>query len=362
MWKYNSIIFVFLLTVDHAARASSSSGLRPPPVPLIIDTDIGGGGCMDVDDVGAVCVAHALADLGEADLLAIVVNTAPSDCVGVVSVINQYYGRADMPIGAYKGAGLSGSPTLPYVKELTSGQWNFSRGIRFKSQVPEATVVYRRALAQSQNHSVVISSIGLLTNLQNLLLSGPDEISPLSGLDLVTSKVKLLAVMGGKYPSSAHTNAECNMCGCAWSRGNDALTASEAASYVVKNWPKSIRIQFSGFEIGIQVQSGGTPLSKMPLNNPCRAAYINYEGGPNRSRYSWDPLNTLAAVRGYSGASCRECSNCSGYNTVDPKTGNNAWIPGAASNSTYLILEDAAAAESALDQLLTKPPIHNIDI
>ena len=33
------------------------------PVPLIIDTDIGGGGCKDVDDVAAVCMAHALAGI-----------------------------------------------------------------------------------------------------------------------------------------------------------------------------------------------------------------------------------------------------------------------------------------------------------
>ena len=37
------------------------------PVKLIIDTDIGGGGCNDVDDVVAVCIANALADNGEAE-------------------------------------------------------------------------------------------------------------------------------------------------------------------------------------------------------------------------------------------------------------------------------------------------------
>ena len=34
----------------------------PPPVPLIFDTDMS----IDVDDVGALCVAHALADAGDA--------------------------------------------------------------------------------------------------------------------------------------------------------------------------------------------------------------------------------------------------------------------------------------------------------
>ena len=58
------------------------------PVPLIVDTDIGGGGCQDVDDVAALCMAHALADNGEADLLAVLQNTSPQPCAGVIGVIN----------------------------------------------------------------------------------------------------------------------------------------------------------------------------------------------------------------------------------------------------------------------------------
>eukprot|EP01052_Picozoa_sp_SAG31_P033830 SAG31_NODE_3874_length_3794_cov_2.431818_5_plen_90_part_00 len=41
------------------------SAASAPAVPLIIDTDAG----FDVDDVGAVCVGNALADLGEADII-----------------------------------------------------------------------------------------------------------------------------------------------------------------------------------------------------------------------------------------------------------------------------------------------------
>ena len=63
------------------------------PVKLIIDTDIGGGGCNDVDDVVAVCAAHAMANRGEVELLAIVLNTAPPRCVGAISVLNTFYDR-----------------------------------------------------------------------------------------------------------------------------------------------------------------------------------------------------------------------------------------------------------------------------
>ena len=78
---------------------SPYSALNYGPSKLIIDTDIGGGACRDVDDVLAVCMAHALADRGEADILAIVVDSLPSAGAGVVSVLNRWYGRDYIPLG-----------------------------------------------------------------------------------------------------------------------------------------------------------------------------------------------------------------------------------------------------------------------
>merc|ERR1712000_770280 len=68
-------------------------------VKLIIDTDASG----DCDDVGAICIANALADNGEAELLAVMHNTGIEHGAGAISVLNTYYGRGDVPIGAYKG-------------------------------------------------------------------------------------------------------------------------------------------------------------------------------------------------------------------------------------------------------------------
>ena len=95
------------------------------PVPLIVDTDIGGGSCRDVDDVGAICMANALADNGEVDLLAVVVNTRPVQGVRAVAAINAWYGR-DVPIGAYRPPvpddGLwPHPPILPWIGTLPHG-------------------------------------------------------------------------------------------------------------------------------------------------------------------------------------------------------------------------------------------------
>ena len=69
-------------------------------VPLIIDTDAS----FDVDDIVAICLAHALADLGETNILAIVHNAGIPEGIGAVSnIVNHYFDRDDIVLGAYKG-------------------------------------------------------------------------------------------------------------------------------------------------------------------------------------------------------------------------------------------------------------------
>ena len=100
------------------------------------------------------------------------------------------YGRDDIPIGAYKGTGLTlaGNPPLTYVDSLVR---HFPSPIRDSTQVPDAVEVYRRVLAASPPRSVVIASVGLQTNLELLLRSGPDDHSPLGGRELVKEKVSM---------------------------------------------------------------------------------------------------------------------------------------------------------------------------
>ena len=146
------------------------------PIPLIVDTDLS----TDVDDAGALCVAHALADRGEATLLAILHNSGLAAGVGAISAINHYYRRDDF--------------VDPLVAEFPGPVTN-------SSQVPSALRVYREALKAADDHSVSLVSMGFLTNLLALLRSPPDATSPLSGLELVQRKVRKLTVMGGRFPS-----------------------------------------------------------------------------------------------------------------------------------------------------------------
>eukprot|EP00966_Prymnesium_polylepis_P178214 4126798-Prymnesium_polylepis.1 len=160
---------------------------------------------IDVDDVGAMCVAHALADQGEAEILAVVHDTGLPTGVGAISVINDFYGRPNIPIGAFRGK--DGAPRATHKPEWTNhGRgWyvasllsEFPSRIHDASQVPSALAVYRKTLADAEDNSVTIVAIGFATTLLQLLQSEADEISELSGRYLIAKKLKQLVYMGGR--------------------------------------------------------------------------------------------------------------------------------------------------------------------
>ena len=156
----------------------------------------------DVDDVGAVCLAHALADRGEAHLIAMLHNSGYPEGVGALSVINEYYGR-NVVLGAFKGTFGRQPPPKgggeadwvrgPFIQDLIR---NWQPEVSQASQVSDALHVYRRALVGAADHSVVIAAIGFATNLAALLQSQPDHISPLHGTDLVQRKVRRVVWQG----------------------------------------------------------------------------------------------------------------------------------------------------------------------
>ena len=129
MSKYYKLMFSGLAAINAA------------PVPLIIDTDMG----FDVDDVGAICLANALVDLGEANILAIVHDTGFDKGIGGVSSINNYYGHNDILLGAYKGK-FGQNPNAgkgtqdQYLSDIIN---RYPGPIKKYFDVPTATETYR---------------------------------------------------------------------------------------------------------------------------------------------------------------------------------------------------------------------------
>jgi inosine-uridine nucleoside N-ribohydrolase len=261
-----------------SARASEAA---PVPVDVIYDTDM----ALDVDDVGALALLHALADRGEARLLAIGISESARHDNGVwaapmADVINTYFGRPDIPIGAFRGPHQKTQDTGRYAEKTAKA---FPHDLRSGRDAPEAYKLYRQVLAGRPDRSVTMLSVGFLTNLDALLRSGPDEASPLEGVELVRRKVKEWACMGGRFPASVD-DGEFNL-----------ATYPEATAYVLAHWPTPA--MFSGFEIGARVKTGARLIREQaPASSPVSRAYLEYTGGPDRE--SWDQTAALYAVRG----------------------------------------------------------------
>lgn len=299
---------------------------------IIFDTDM----FEDVDDVGALAMLNEFERRGEAKLAAVVINTNSLWSAYCADAINTYFGHPDVPVGILYPTTMNTSGHDDYVAVCST----FPQDLRSSGSVPTALSIYRRVLAAQPNGSVTIVSVGFLTNLEDLLKSGPDSYSPLSGVELVAAKVKDLHVMGGQFPSSGG-GAEFNF----------ALDPS-AAAYVNDHWPT--RLVFSGFEVGVNVYTGGTLSSTTPANNVVRKSYELYLGCSNCSRPSWDLTSVYHAVRPTDGL-FQEIGN--GSNTVNPGSGSNAWVSSPVKNHFYLRkLKSNEVIATTMEALINRVP------
>ena len=180
------------LPVLFAAALFVAATAHAEPVKVIFDTDMAN----DCDDAGALAVLHALADLGEAEILAVITNRKdPSNAsAAAVDAINTWYGRGEIPIGTDKdgatGAAKRGRPS-EYCAALRDG---FPQDAKPDDAMPDALDVYRETLSRQEDGSVVICSVGALSNLEDLFRAEPG---------LVEAKVRKLCVMGGGFPRTA---------------------------------------------------------------------------------------------------------------------------------------------------------------
>lgn len=233
---------------------------------VILDADIDS----DVDDAEALAMVHKLADLKKVDFLGVIVTSDDPYAAVCTSAINNYYGRPWLPIGVLKNQPKLQSQSR-YTRQVAE---EFPHKLKSHEQAEDATFLYRRLLSQSPDKSVVIITIGHLSNLQNLLQSGPDKFSKLSGKELVNKKVAKWICMGGHYPTGPK---EAN-----FYRPDPGSTV-----YSVREFPRPAI--FAGWEVGHKIITGGAYLkSKLNPRNPVYRAYELYNNFAGRD--SWDQV------------------------------------------------------------------------
>jgi inosine-uridine preferring nucleoside hydrolase len=320
-----ALIFALLLML----AATCTLGAEPVlPVSVIFDTDIQG----DVDDVGAVAVLHALADLGEIEILATGVSAKNPYSPPCLDALNTYFGRPELPLGVLKGPGFFRDSK--YAKEISE---EFPHQLKSAEEAPDAAVVYRKVLAAQEDNSVVMISVGPLTNMSNLLATGSDEYSKLSGKELVRRKVSVWVCMGGEIPQGREANIF-----------HDAAASQNA----VRNWPTPI--VFSEFEIGRRVKTGGA-LAGLPLTSPVRRSYQLYNG--IKPHFSWDQTAVLYAARGLDGGLDDHWDLVTEGCMEIAEDGSNTWRSSPDSDHSYLAEKGPPSAVAAIiEGLMAKLP------
>lgn len=224
---------------------------------IILETDI----TLDVDDVGAMAVLHALADEGEVDILAIMYNEVHKSGTKSIFAINQWYGRPNVPIGYFVGE-LKNPDSSRYLDEV-------GRLAKDPPMAKSALELYQEILSANEDQSITIISIGFLNNLAELLKKSES---------LIAKKVLRLIVMAGRYRDSFNLHR------------HDLGTT---AAYVIENWPTKLVLTDYGVEA-----TTGAKLAATSIENPVRLAYYLQFRERFQDKASWDQAAVLYAIRG----------------------------------------------------------------
>lgn len=271
-------IFIFFCIVF----MFGSFAAKQQPIPVIFDTDI----APDYDDVGAMALLHAFADMGEIKILATISCNTFETTAPTLSVLNTYFNKPDIPVGITK-------TSLP--NQICSQQWaqaivaKYPHAIQSNYDAEDAVKLYRKILASQPDNSVTIITVGFFTNLAHILQSQPDEFSNLDGKSLVTKKVKQLVSMAAGIGKDGKSAYEFNV-----------MIDAAASQKVFMEWPTPITM--SGFEIGEKIHTGIALIHNESIqNSPVKDAFTIALAKDSNTigRSSWDETAVLVAVRGF---------------------------------------------------------------
>ena len=202
---------------------------------VILDTDIG----PDCDDVAALAILISYAK--ELDFPILGVCNCTSNIYGsaTIDAIKDYCGYGDFKIGMYSNPGFYEDSIKynkfvaeKYSKRFTDGNLELLPHVTF----------YRKLLAEAEDDSVILITIGMFNCLSDFLKSQPDDISPLSGIELAEKKIHALVSMAAVLPAGREFNVICDY---------------EASKFCFDNFPKPMYL--SDFKIGLSVFTGYDP-------------------------------------------------------------------------------------------------------
>ena len=262
-------------------------------VKVIFDTDIGG----DCDDAGALALIHRLCDKGEAELLAVTHCANSPYYAGCIDAINRFYGRT-VPVGINYAEAIGKNPRGTYAAELCENFENaYPPELHNTDGCPADTLeLLRKTLADAQDNSVTLIVVGTMRSMERLILSEGDEISPLSGKELVARKLRRTVLMGGRFfeswPMTLYESGDPTHHIMTWEY-NIRGSGYETAKNVFDNW--SGELILSSYEIGSYIVTMQGYCKRAKEGDPVAHAYLLRTG--DAGRCSWDLTAVLEAIR-----------------------------------------------------------------
>jgi hypothetical protein len=294
------------------------SNYEQQDIRIILDTDMGSS----TDDLFALMMLYRYMGMQRCKLLGVIVDRMGKANADIVDAMNCYYGYPDIPIGLETN-GMKHPPVwipyhnLAYARTVDS-ELMFERKIGDGGSYMEAYKLYRKLLAAQPDKSVTIASIGFVTSLANLLESGPDEYSPLSGVELVRTKVKAIYAMGGVFGKAVEPDY-------------NFLQAIDFSLKFLELLPKEVDVVFSPGEVG-------DPLDYRPEQviadlswTDCHPIKWTYQYlFCDTGQKMWDPQAVINAVEG------NDLYNLSprGWVTLTPR-GETLFTPDPEGNARY---------------------------
>lgn len=285
------------------------------PQAVIFDTDYNS----DCDDVAALRLLLAQRRRGVIDLLAVVASSTPSDNNAAQAIEAHLYDEdaAAVPLGAYVGTGPNGA--APVASTIRNEFPHPTPAGSFENSIR----TLRRALAAHQGKGDVnYVCAGFLTNLSALLQSPADDLSTLTGSQLLASAVSRVIIMGGFTTS---TGTETNY-------GGDKT----ATAYVLANCP--VPQEWHRTDVGGAVQTG-TVLNHLPTTDLVRRAFevctigaqTNFLG---TGRNSYDPIVALSGC--YSSPEAIGLTRTPATVSFDAAAGTSTFTPTTGATNYYV--------------------------
>ena len=301
---------------------------------VILDGDFGSS----TDDLFALEMLIRYEEQERCQLLGVIVDREGVENAACVDVMDTYFGRSDLPIAIERNGIKNPKVWIDYtgLPDFTDGNGGllFQRTIPDYTTLPDGWKLYRQLLAAQPDSSVSIISIGFVSCLAQLLESEGDDISPLSGVELVRRKVKCLYIQGGVFGVA---NEACYNFG----------QGIPFAQTLIRLWPSDVDVVFSPGEVGQCVDYRPEQvISDISWTDchPIKQVYLRCNCDTGQKM--WDALTVINAIEGDRNFTLSE----RGTVTIDDSA-VTTFTPLPTGNCRYQIPGDSLWADSMLRKI-----------